>query len=52
MMRSLSRRSGSSGGEPIMNDPAGITIMSGQFRHSLNVSPGLDASVDARGAAR
>jgi hypothetical protein len=37
---SFSRRSGSSGGDPSVKLPGGKTIISGQFRHSLNVCPG------------
>src|SRR3569833_683923 len=36
---SVSRRSGSSGGEPIMKLPAGNTTSSGQLRHSLTCWP-------------
>src|SRR5690606_14764810 len=41
---SLSRRIGSSGGEPIVNVPGGSTIISGQLRHSLKVRPGVASS--------
>jgi hypothetical protein len=37
---SFSRRSGSSAGEPITNEPDGTITISGQLRHSLNVCPG------------
>jgi hypothetical protein len=37
---SFSRRSGSSCGEPIVPLPGGKTVMAGQLRHSLKVSPG------------
>src|SRR6516164_11728053 len=41
---SLAFRSSSFSGEPIMNLPAGMTIISGQpFAHSLKFEPGFDA---------
>src|SRR5262245_32569337 len=41
---SLASRSGSSSGEPIVNLPAGMTIMTGQpVAHSLNSEPGSAA---------
>ena len=52
---SLSRRSGSSAGEPIMNVPEGRTINSGQFRHSLIGCPsltGADFRLGARSTPR
>jgi hypothetical protein len=48
---SLSRRSGSSAGDPIMNVPGGTTTMSGQFRHSLKVLPGFDGGLTPLRAA-
>jgi len=39
----LSRRKGSSGGDPIVNRPGGKTTISGQWRHSLKVCPGSRA---------
>jgi hypothetical protein len=42
--RSLARASGSSLGEPMLNRPAGITTIAGQFAQSLNSAPGLSAS--------
>src|SRR6185436_2363897 len=47
---SFSRRSGSSGGDPIVNLPGGTTFISGQLRHSLKVCPGFGGVAATAGA--